>query len=75
LIVSRKLGYLVAVGFAAMLSESPNDFIKQRFEIAPGSAAKGWKGMVFRVCAGHAQDGKMKAIGIYPPTDNAEITS
>jgi CDP-archaeol synthase len=38
-----------AVGVAAMLSELPNSFIKRRFEIEPGSAAKGWKGMVFYV--------------------------
>jgi CDP-archaeol synthase len=38
-----------AVGLAAMLSELPNSFIKRRFEIAPGSAAKGWKGIVFYV--------------------------
>jgi hypothetical protein len=38
-----------AVGVAAMLSELPNSFIKRRFEIAPGSAAKGWKRMVFYV--------------------------
>ena len=96
----------VAVGVAAMLSELPNSFIKRRFEIAPGRAAKGWKGVIFyvydqidfllgswlvlaivvpvtveasavlsrfapgrasidverRVCAGHAQDGEVKAI-------------
>src|SRR5262245_58035915 len=39
----------LAVGVAAMLSELPNSFIKRRFEIAPGSAAKGWKGLVFYV--------------------------
>src|SRR5215813_5988075 len=39
----------LAVGVAAMLSELPNSFIKRRFEIAPGSAAKGWKGWVFYV--------------------------
>jgi hypothetical protein len=38
-----------AVGVAAMLSELPNSFIKRRFEIAPGRAAKGWKGVVFYV--------------------------
>jgi hypothetical protein len=32
-----------------MLSELPNSFIKRRFEIAPGRAAKGWKGVVFYV--------------------------
>ena len=37
------------VGVAAMLSELPNSFIKRRFEIAPGRAAKGWKGVVFYV--------------------------
>ena len=39
----------VGVGGAAMLSELPNSFIKRRFEIAPGRAAKGWKGVVFYV--------------------------
>jgi len=39
----------LAVGVAAMLSELPNSFIKRRFEIAPGSAAKGWKGLIFYV--------------------------
>jgi len=39
----------LAVGVAAMLSELPNSFIKRRFEIAPGSAAKGWKALVFYV--------------------------
>src|SRR5215475_9124146 len=39
----------VGVGVAAMLSELPNSFIKRRFEIAPGGAAKGWKGLVFYV--------------------------
>ena len=39
----------LAVGVAAMLSELPNSFIKRRFEIAPGSAARGWKGLVFYV--------------------------
>src|SRR5262249_7814050 len=39
----------LAVGVAAMLSELPNSFIKRRFEIAPGSAAKEWKGLVFYV--------------------------
>jgi hypothetical protein len=38
-----------AVGVAAMLSELPNSFIKRRFEIAPGRAAKGWKGVIFYV--------------------------
>jgi hypothetical protein len=39
----------LAVGVAAMLSELPNSFIKRRFEIAPGSAASGLKGLVFYV--------------------------
>jgi len=39
----------LAVGVAAMLSELPNSFIKRRFEIAPGSAAKGWKGLIFYI--------------------------
>jgi hypothetical protein len=39
----------VAVGGAAMLSELPNSFIKRRFEIAPGSAAGGLKGVIFYV--------------------------
>jgi CDP-archaeol synthase len=39
----------LAVGGAAMLSELPNSFIKRRFEIAPGSAAKGWKAVIFYV--------------------------
>jgi len=39
----------VGVGVAAMLSELPNSFIKRRFEIAPGSAAKGWKAVIFYV--------------------------
>ena len=39
----------LAVGVAAMLSELPNSFIKRRFEIAPGSVAKGWKGAIFYV--------------------------
>ena len=38
-----------AVGVAAMLSELPNSFIKRQFEIAPGRAAKGWKGVIFYV--------------------------
>jgi|SRR5882672_5414165 len=38
-----------AVGVAAMLSELPNSFIKRQFEIAPGSAAKGWKALIFYV--------------------------
>jgi CDP-archaeol synthase len=38
-----------AVGVAAMLSELPNSFIKRRFEIAPGRAAKGWKAVIFYV--------------------------
>jgi hypothetical protein len=39
----------LAVGAAAMLSELPNSFIKRQFEIAPGSAAKGWKSVIFYV--------------------------
>src|SRR5262245_26260969 len=39
----------VAVGVAAMLSELPNSFIKRQFEIAPGTAAKGWKSVIFYV--------------------------
>src|SRR5262245_100857 len=39
----------LAVGIAAMLSELPNSFIKRRFEIAPGSAASGLKGLAFYV--------------------------
>jgi hypothetical protein len=39
----------LAVGVAAMLSELPNSFIKRRFEIAPGTAAKGWKALIFYV--------------------------
>ena len=39
----------LAVGVAAMLSELPNSFIKRQFEIAPGTAAKGWKALVFYV--------------------------
>src|SRR5262249_1391898 len=39
----------LALGVAAMLSELPNSFIKRRFEIAPGSAAKGWKGLIFYI--------------------------
>jgi hypothetical protein len=39
----------LAVGVAAMLSELPNSFIKRRFEIAPGSVAKGWKRAIFYV--------------------------
>jgi hypothetical protein len=39
----------LAVGVAAMLSELPNSFIKRRFEIAPGSVAKGWKRVIFYV--------------------------
>lgn len=38
-----------AVGVAAMLSELPNSFIKRRFEIAPGSVARGLKGAIFYV--------------------------
>jgi len=39
----------LAIGIGAMLSELPNSFIKRQFEIAPGSVAKGWKGVVFYV--------------------------
>jgi CDP-archaeol synthase len=39
----------VAIGAAAMLSELPNSFIKRQFEIAPGTAAKGWKSVIFYV--------------------------
>jgi len=39
----------LAVGVAAMLSELPNSFIKRRFEIAPGSVAKGWKRAIFYI--------------------------
>ena len=39
----------VAVGVAAMLSELPNSFIKRRFEIAPGSAAGGLKGVIYYI--------------------------
>jgi hypothetical protein len=39
----------LAVGVAAMLSELPNSFIKRQFEIAPGTAAKGWKALIFYV--------------------------
>jgi CDP-archaeol synthase len=39
----------LAVGVAAMLSELPNSFIKRQFEIAPGTAAKGWKSVIFYV--------------------------
>jgi hypothetical protein len=39
----------LTVGVAAMLSELPNSFIKRRFEIAPGSAARGWMGVIFYV--------------------------
>jgi hypothetical protein len=39
----------LAVGVAAMLSELPNSFIKRRFQIAPGSVAKGWQRVIFYV--------------------------
>jgi hypothetical protein len=39
----------LTVGVAAMLSELPNSFIKRRFEIAPGTAAEGWKSLIFYV--------------------------
>jgi hypothetical protein len=45
----KSLGLGLAVGAAAMLSELPNSFIKRRFEIAPGSFAKGWKRVIFYV--------------------------
>src|SRR5262245_41549034 len=44
---SASLG--LAVGVAAMLSELPNSFIKRRFEIAPGGASRGWKGLIFYI--------------------------
>jgi CDP-archaeol synthase len=45
----KSLAIGLAVGVAAMLSELPNSFIKRRFEIAPGSVAKGWKRVIFYV--------------------------
>jgi CDP-archaeol synthase len=45
----KSLALGLAVGVAAMLSELPNSFIKRRFEIAPGSVAKGWKRAIFYV--------------------------
>jgi CDP-archaeol synthase len=45
----KSLAIGLAVGVAAMLSELPNSFIKRRFEIAPGTAAKGWKRLIFYV--------------------------
>jgi hypothetical protein len=39
----------VSVGVAAMLSELPNSFIKRQFEIAPGTAAKGGKAVIFYI--------------------------
>jgi hypothetical protein len=39
----------LTIGVAAMLSELPNSFIKRQFEIAPGTAAKGWKAVIFYV--------------------------
>src|SRR5215470_4891955 len=39
----------LAIGVAAMLSELPNSFIKRQFEIAPGTAARGWKAVIFYV--------------------------
>jgi len=39
----------LAVGAAAMLSELPNSFIKRRFEIAPGTTAKGWERLIFYI--------------------------
>jgi len=46
---SKAVALGLAVGVAAMLSELPNSFIKRRLEIAPGSAAKGWKRLIFYV--------------------------
>ena len=43
----KSVGLGVAVGVAAMLSELPNSFIKRRLDIAPGTAAKGWKAVIF----------------------------
>src|SRR5215475_4475271 len=37
----------LTIGVAAMLSELPNSFIKRQVEIAPGTAAKGWKAVIF----------------------------
>src|SRR5215510_11201112 len=45
----KSLALGLAVGVAAMLSELPNSFIKRRFEIAPGSVAKGWKRAIFYI--------------------------
>ncbi|MCI0390482.1 MAG: CDP-archaeol synthase [Acidobacteria bacterium] len=45
----KSLALGLAVGVAAMLSELPNSFIKRRLGIAPGTAAKGWKGLIFYV--------------------------
>lgn len=45
----KSLALGLAVGVAAMLSELPNSSIKRRFEIAPGSVAKGWKRAIFYV--------------------------
>jgi hypothetical protein len=39
----------LAMGVAARLSELPNSFIKRQFEIAPGTAAKGWKSVIFYI--------------------------
>jgi len=46
---SKAVAVGVAVGIAAMLSELPNSFIKRRFEIEPGGAARGWKGLLFYI--------------------------
>jgi len=45
----KSLAVGLAVGVAAMLSELPNSFIKRRFEIAPGTTAKGWKRLIFYI--------------------------
>jgi hypothetical protein len=37
----------LALGAASMLSELPNSFVKRQMEIAPGSAAEGWKSILF----------------------------
>jgi hypothetical protein len=47
--VFKSVALGLAVGVAAMLSELPNSFIKRQFEIAPGTAAKGWKALIFYV--------------------------
>jgi CDP-archaeol synthase len=45
----KSLAVGAGVGVAAMLSELPNSFIKRRFEIAPGTAAGGLKGVIFYI--------------------------